>query len=120
MKTGLTVLAAAGAVAVVTLVQPTQASAEQWATVIKNFACTISADDWQGEEDLATEEVSHYTQTPSDKAILQCHFDIPEGYEPATAVRTTDFACMTRLGITYDSESIATPGGNVQLRCVVH
>lgn len=120
MKKGLMALAAAGAVAVVTLVQPTQASAQEGATVAREFGCNIQASDWSGDVPLFTDETTHFTESAGGKAIFQCHFDIPEGLEPDRAVRMTDFECSTQAGTTNYSESISTPGGKVQLRCVVH
>ena len=57
--------------------------------------------------------------TPSGMALVECHFDIPAGFEPDRMIRNSGFLCKTYLGTTHDSSAVATPGGKVHLRCQV-
>ena len=58
-------------------------------------------------------------ETPSGNVVLTCHFDIPEGYEPAKAIKNTGFACCACIGTTTDSQCVVTPGGKAMLRCEI-
>lgn len=97
---------------------PTIANAQE-ATVIKEFGCWIIKEDSGLPIDLFTNDTDHSVTTSSGNSILQCHFDIPEGFEPEETMKHTDFPCGTHLGLTYDSHAITTKGGRVHLRCKV-
>ena len=58
-------------------------------------------------------------ETPSGNVVLTCHFDIPEGYEPAKAIKNTGFGCNTCCGVTTDTQCVVTPGGKAMLRCEI-
>ena len=67
---------------------------------------------------LATDK-GQRVATPSGAALLECHFDIPAGYEPDRMIRNSGFLCRTYLGNTYNSSTVASPGGKVHLKCQV-
>lgn len=72
---------------------------------------------------LSTEDEIHATATSSGNVRLTCHFYVPEGFEPATAVKASGFLCGIFLpsgtAFTTDSEMRATPGGRAILKCQV-
>lgn len=102
-----------------TIVTPLTASAEEDATVIKQFGCMLLAADWQGPVDPFTDDVTHFVEAASGNWVLQCRFDIPDGVAPTKAVKTEGFLCSSFVGVTTDRQSIATPGGKAHLRCRV-
>jgi hypothetical protein len=95
------------------------ASAEG-ATVTNDFACALPAAASGLGIDLFTTDPVHSTETPSGNTVLSCHFDIPDGFEPAKAIRNDGFLCNTFLGPTLNSMSVATPGGKATLTCQIN
>ncbi|MBE9504292.1 MAG: hypothetical protein IME96_08975 [Proteobacteria bacterium] len=90
------------------------------ATVAKDFGCFLASADSGLSASLFTDDTTHYTEAESGNVILQCHFDIPEGFEPDHTLRTNGFVCGTYAGATTDTKSIATKGGKAHLRCIIH
>jgi hypothetical protein len=88
------------------------------ATIIKDASCCLSAADSGLAIDLFSTDVI-CVETPSGNVVLTCHFDIPEGYEPAKAIKNTGFLCGTCGGCTTDSQCVVTPGGKAVLRCEI-
>ena len=116
MKVLITLLAAAFlALTISTL--PAQAYGR--ATVIKGFECIIIPRDSGLPFVLFTNNMTHEVDTSSGNSVLQCHFDIPEGFEPASTLHHEGFLCATFLGITRKSRSVTTQGGKVLLTCQV-
>lgn len=95
------------------------AQADDGATVIKQFGCVLVAADNGLGITLFTNDVTHYVGTPSGNASLQCHFDIPAGFEPAKTMRFDGFTCGTFMGTTTNSQSVVTKGGKAHLRCQI-
>ena len=110
-------LAAVTALALVALVAGPTASADP-ATVIDDFGCVILAADSGLSVALFTEE-SHSVQSASGNVTLTCHFDIPDGLEPASTMRQSGFLCGTQFGFTTNTQSVTTKGGQVLLRCQI-
>lgn len=89
------------------------------ATVIDEFGCALlGASSGLGINLFTT--VSHEVITPSGNTVLKCHFDIPDGYEPDKAINNKGFLCNTFLGVTTDSKSTVTPGGEAVLTCNIN
>ena len=102
------------------------------ATVIGQFGCMLLGADagLVGVDFLVTAQDNQLAAviTPSGDTMLTCHFDIPAGFEPAKAIKNRGFPCLTfldstslglTLGLTLDSNSVATPGGKAHLTCFV-
>ena len=98
------------------------------ATVIGQFGCMLlGVDSGLGVGvDLFTDQDTQLAAviTPSGDTMLACHFNIPEGMEPAKAIKNRGFLCVTfldstSLAPTFDSNSVATPGGKALLTCFV-
>jgi hypothetical protein len=71
--------------------------------------------------DLWTFDEAWQVETPSGNVILIAHFDIPEDYIPAKAIKNTGFLVTTwAAGDTYDTQCISTPGGRALLRAIIH
>jgi hypothetical protein len=87
--------------------------------VEKDFGCVLLAADSGLGVDLVTSDMSHNVNTPDGTTCLVCHFDIPEGEEPAKAMKNSGFPCGTLGGVTDDSRSVVTPGGKATLRCQI-
>jgi hypothetical protein len=72
---------------------------------------------------LFTADEIHTTATSNGNVQLTCHFNITEGFEPATAVKTTGFGCGIFLpsgaAFTTDTSMVANPGGRATLKCLV-
>ena len=72
---------------------------------------------------LSTMDEIHTTATSSGNVKLTCHFYIPDGFEPAAAVKATGFDCgiflPTGTAFTTDSKIIASPGGRATLTCQI-
>jgi hypothetical protein len=72
---------------------------------------------------LSTTDEIHTTATSSGNMKLTCHFYIPDGFEPATAVKASGFVCgiflPTGTAFTTDSAMVATPGGRATLKCQI-
>ena len=90
------------------------------AVVDKDFECYLSAGASGLGVDLWTTDMTHDVGTPGGTASLVCHFDIPDGEEPAKAIKNEGFLCGTHSGLTDDSKSVVTPGGKATLRCQIN
>ena len=55
----------------------------------------------------------------SGNVTFQCHFDIPKGYEPTSAMQPGSPGCMTRYGLSNKTHILLSPGGNAVLTCQV-
>ena len=99
---------------------PVLAQSVNAATVTKDAGCRGFVPDANGNaaSGLFTLE-SHSVVTSSGNTKLVCHFDIPEGKEPAEVTRAEGFGCGTFLGFTNDSKMVATPGGRATLTCSI-
>ena len=98
----------------------TQAESDNAATVVGEFGCSLIAADSGLGIGLFTSEKTHSVTTSSGNTVLICHFDIPEGFEPNKALVTSGFLCSTNFGLTNNSRSRATPGGNALLVCQIN
>lgn len=96
----------------------TAGSAKAQAIVINDFNCQVTSGGWaQGGQTLFSSE-SIVVISDSGNFMLNCRFDIPEGLEPATAVRLAVncfFGANSGTGMT-----ISTPGGEVTGTCTVN
>ncbi len=92
------------------------ASADERAAEVEKVGCFLSSSASGVGMTLRTNDAQRVV-TPSGMALIECHFDIPAGYEPDRVVKNAGFLCKTYLGNTYDSSAVATPGGQVHLRC---
>lgn len=97
-------------------VTPAVAQSENAASIEKDVGCSGFVPGGIG---LFTTETRSIT-TSSGNTKLVCHFDIPEGFEPETAVSDEGFGCNTFLGFTTDSRMVATPGGRALLTCEIN
>jgi hypothetical protein len=72
---------------------------------------------------LSTTDEIHTTATSSGNVRLTCHFNIPEGFEPARAVKASGFLCgiflPSETAFTTNTEMVANPGGRATLKCQV-
>lgn len=100
---------------------PVLAQSDNAATITKDFGCGgfVPTEDGDFGSGLFSAEGSHSVATSSGNTKLVCHFDIPEGLEPARATHAEGFVCGTFLGLTTDSKMVATPGGTATLTCSV-
>lgn len=89
------------------------------ATVVREFGCFLASQDSGLPIDIFTDEKTHSVSTPSGNSVLKCHFVVPEGFEPQSAINRAGFPCGTFLGLTFDSKSVVTPGGKAHLTCQV-
>ena len=89
------------------------------AATIDEFRCSLPGSASGLRTTLVTRGRTHQVATPRGGAMLQCHFQIPAGFEPDQTVRVQGFRCLTFRGATYDSQSVATPGGQAHLRCQI-
>lgn len=89
------------------------------ATSIEEFRCTLPRSVSGLRVDLSSDERAYAVATPSGATLLQCHFDIPDGYRPEREFKNEGFLCKTFRGMTYDSSSLVTPGGKAHLRCQI-
>lgn len=87
------------------------------ATVAKEFGCGISPEASGLSAHLFTTE-STSVVTPSGNASLVCHFDVPEELQSEVigAMHSSDFACSTHAGITYNTKA-TTNKNTVLLIC---
>ena len=115
--TGATLLAAG----IAAPLAPLAAKSENAAEIVKDGACFGFVPDGNGgaTTGLFAPEGAHAVTNSSGNTTLVCQFDIPEGFEPAKAVKATGFLCGTYFGITEDSWVLATPGGKATLVCKV-
>ena len=118
MKKTVSVLAATaiamGGIATASIT-PAAAQSENAATIDKDFGCVL----FEGGYALVTTE-SHSVITSSGNTKLVCHFDVPEGTEPDTVIKSEGFGCGTFLGFTTDSNAVITPGGKAVLTCEIN
>lgn len=103
---------------VVAAVWADDAVAASRTAVVKDFRCSISAGASGLGAPLSTEGRTHAV-TNQNGSLLQCDFDIPEHLRPDRTVVNSGFQCGTYMGVTYDSKAVATPGGNLHLKCQV-
>jgi hypothetical protein len=94
------------------------ASANERAAEVEKVGCFLSSAASGVGMTLRTNDAQRVV-TPSGMALIECHFDVPVGYEPDRVVTNSGFLCRTYLGNTYNSSAIATPGGKVHLRCQI-
>lgn len=97
------------------------AKSENSAQIVKDGGCFGFVPDGNGgaTTGLFNPEGAHAVSTKSGNVTLVCHFDIPEGFEPAKAVKADGFLCGTYFGLTNDSRVLATPGGKATLICKI-
>lgn len=57
--------------------------------------------------------------TSADTVTFQCHFDIPEGFEPNQSIQLTPL-CNTPFGFANKTKIVLTPGGKAILTCQVN
>ena len=89
------------------------------ATIAKDVGCFLPGSISGLSTDLTSTDTI-CVETPSGNVVLICHFDIPEGYEPAKAIKNTGFSCCTcGGGFTTDTKCVVTPGGKAMLRCEI-
>ena len=58
--------------------------------------------------------------TSSGNVSFQCHFTVPEGYEPDRAIVLKDVGCNTPFGAANKSSITISPGGQARLTCQVN
>ena len=107
------------ALAAVIVISAPRAARGDGAIVISEFDCFLPAEASGLPEDLLTTK-SHTVVTPSGGVTLSCLFDIPDGYEPPTAIVIKGELCMTFLGPTDDSIGVGTPGGKIMISCHIN
>ena len=100
---------------------PLAAKSDNAAEIVKDGGCFGFVPDGNGgaTTGLFNPEGAHAVSTKSGNVTLVCQFDIPEGFEPAKAVKATGFLCGTYFGLTNDSWVLATPGGKATLVCKI-
>lgn len=115
-------LGLAASLALAASATPAFAQAEPAARISKDFGCQAFVPDSEGNpvHPLYTDEESKAVATSGGTQTLICHFDIPEGQEPATATHAEGIVCGTIFGVTTDSRIIATPGGRATLICKIN
>ena len=73
---------------------------------------------------LFTEDEIHTVATKNGNVKLICHFDVPEGFEPAKTMKNSGFGCGIYLpdGSTFtdDTRAMMNPGGRAKLTCTIH
>lgn len=89
------------------------------ATSIEGSHCTLPRSVSGLRVNLSTDARTRVVATPSGEVVLQCHFDIPAGYEPDRAFKNEGFRCRTFKGTTYNSSALVTPGGKAHLECQI-
>ena len=87
-----------------------------------NAGCVLAAPDSGLAVGLVTLTELQVTETPGGRVNATCHFNIPEGFEPAAAIENRGFFCVIFtppdiVETTTDSFSVVTPGGRGLLRC---
>lgn len=102
-------------------IAPAIAQSENAATITKDFGCGGFVPTEEGDPGTALfTDRTVSAATSSGNVKLVCHFDIPEGLEPASATHASGFLCNTYLGLTTDSKMVATPGGKAVLTCEIN
>jgi hypothetical protein len=90
------------------------ASAKPGATVLRDIACGI---DLNGVPPfVAFTDNARIVATPSGRAVLVCHAEIPTGASRAVIIE--DLLCFVGpAGVTDQSHTVITPSGKVLLTC---
>jgi hypothetical protein len=90
------------------------ASAKPGAMVLRDIGCGI---DLNGVPPfVAFTDNARIVATPSGRAVLVCHAEIPTG--PSSAVIIEDLPCLVGpAGVTDQSHTVITPSGKVLLTC---
>jgi hypothetical protein len=90
------------------------ASAKPGAMVLRDIGCGI---DLNGVPPFAVfTDNARIVATPSGRAVLVCHAEIPTG--PSSAVIIEDLPCFIGpAGVTDQSHTVITPSGKVLLTC---
>jgi hypothetical protein len=93
------------------------ASAKPGAMVLRNIPCGI---DLNGVPPfVAFTDNARIVVTPSGRAVLVCHAEIPTG--PSSAVIVEDLLCFIGpAGVTDQSHTVITPSGKVLLTCHIN
>jgi hypothetical protein len=89
------------------------------ASSIEEFRCSLPRSVSGLRVDLSTNDQAYAVATPSGQTLLECHFDIPDGYWPDRTFRNEGFRCKTFKGTTYNSAALVTPGGKAHLKCQI-
>jgi hypothetical protein len=84
------------------------------ATVLKDFSCFV----FLPPVPFLTTTDTHTTITPSGNTVLTCRFDNPS--PPSDTLIFENFTCGTFLGVTTDSQFVATKGGPATLTCHIN
>lgn len=108
-----------GAAAMLTIVPATPALAEG-SIVVNGDECSgfVPTEDGEFDPDaLLTTTDSHQVKR-GNWVTVTCHFDIPEGLEPAKATRAYGVECtIPGYGPTTDTRMSASPGGRAVGTC---
>jgi hypothetical protein len=93
------------------------ASAKPGAMVLRDIGCGI---DLNGVPPfVAFTDNARIVATPSGRAVLVCHVEIPSG--PSSAVIIEDLPCFVGpAGVTDQSHTVITPSGKVLLTCHIN
>ena len=94
--------------------------AQNGATIIQEFGCFLSPSASGLPVSLFTNAKTQSVVTPNGNTVVTCHFDIPDSYRPARAIKNSGFTCGTNLGTTTNSMSVVTPGGKAHLTCQIN
>lgn len=95
------------------------ASEADSATVIHEGGCQILSRDSGLPYTIYTYEGTHSVVTPNGVTTLTCHFTFPKSVAPVSAAVYEGFRCATYTGLTLDSRSVVTPGGQITLICQI-
>ena len=117
MKTLLTAIVA------MLLCAPAFAASENAAIVLHDFdhpyGCSYSGFGIP----LFTDDEVHTVATKNGNIKLICHFDVPEGFEPAKTIKHSGFSCGIYLPedsvFTDDTYAMINPGGRALLKCTL-
>lgn len=88
------------------------------ATAFDDFGCGIIPADSGLPVFLATQE-SHVVRAANGNVSLTCHFDIPDGLEPAATMQHSGFLFRTQFGVTTNTRSGTSRGARVLLVCQI-
>lgn len=111
-----------GAAATLATFAPTPAFAgsSNAAVITREGGCTGFVPTASGGIGAALISDALQVQTKSGIVTMTCHFDIPEGFEPARTTRAVGIACGTFAGFTTDARMTASPGGRALLVCRIN
>lgn len=101
----------------------TRAQSDHAAQIVKDVGCFLSSSASGLSVDLFTNQTIDVA-TQGGNVTLQCHFDIPQGYEPPKAIVNRGFLCGVigfneAFELTNISQAVSSPGGKADLRCQV-